>query len=85
MTTNDTGDPLLRLLSTLPLAAPPPAFDRRVRSRCYVALAARPTPSEQRSRFSPIGAAAMNAALVVATFIYAAATGLEAPRLAGIL
>jgi hypothetical protein len=75
MTTNETGDPILQLLARLPSTAPPPAVDARVRSRCHHAL------EKAKSRPPRL----MTAALTMTAGIYAAATVLEALRLAGIL
>jgi hypothetical protein len=85
MTPHDDGDPILRLLSSLPRAVPPAASDQRVRSRCYVALAARHTPSQHRNEFAGIVPRLINAALAITGCIYAAAAGFEALRLAGFL
>jgi hypothetical protein len=85
MTTLDDSDPILRLLSSLPRAVPPEASDQRVRSRCYVALAASHTASEHRSEFPGIVPRVISAALALTGFIYAAAAGFEALRLAGLL
>lgn len=85
MTTNETGDPILRLLAGLPLATPPVALDQRVRARCYLALATRHALPAHRSRFAMIAAGVMNATLAIAAGIYAAAAAFEALRLAGML
>jgi hypothetical protein len=85
MTMNTAGDPILRLLATLPLVTPPVAFDERVRSRCYLALAARSTVPVRRSHLARIAAGAMNATLAIAAGVYAAAAAFEALRLVGML
>jgi hypothetical protein len=85
MTTLDDRDPILRLLSSLPRAVPPKASDQRVRSRCYAVLAASHTPLERRDEFAGIAPRVIDAALALTGFIYAAAAGFEALRLAGLL
>ena len=85
MTTNESGDPILRLLATLPAATPPVAFDERVRSRCYLALTSRHTVPGGRSKTSRISTAIINTALAIAAGVYAVAAAFEALRFARML
>ena len=85
MTTNETRDPILRLLASLPTATPPVTVDQRVRSRCHLALAERQRVPAHSTRSAMIPAGAIDTTLAITAGIYAAAAAVEALRLAGIL
>ena len=85
MKTNDTRDPILRLLAGLPPATPPATLDRRVRSRCHIALERQQRSSAYRSEPGIIPSAVINAALAITAVSYGAAAAFEALQLVGIL
>jgi hypothetical protein len=83
MATNETPDPILRLLSQLPSAVPPAAADLRIRSRCHIVLEQRHVPQAHRLSWPALFSRAVNPALGITGSIYAAAAALEALRLTG--
>jgi hypothetical protein len=83
MTTNEMRDPIFRLLAGLPPATPPATLDRRIRSRCHLALERQHRLPAHRSAIVPAGV--ITATLTIMAGIYAAAAALEALRLAGML
>ena len=85
MKMNETDDPMLRLLGRLPYPKPVAGWDDRVRSRCHFVLA-RQQHAQSHRRERPIHSARiLTALLVITAVIYAAATTLEAMRLARLL
>ena len=85
MTTNEMRDPVLRLLASLPSAAPSAALDQRIRSRCHAVLGRQHRLPAHRRELALIPAGVINATLAITAGIYAAAAALEALRLAGML
>ena len=87
MKTNEMRDPMLRLLANLPPAIPPDTdtLDRRVRSRCHVALERQHRSSAHRRGLVITAAGLVHATLAITAGIYAAAAALEALKLAGML
>lgn len=84
MTPGDATDPIFRMLTRLPSAAPSAASVDRVRARCHAALARRqqqPTHSRQHGAFV---ARILDAALVAALCVYLAEAVREAFRLSSL-
>ena len=85
MKMTETDDPMLRLLGRSHSPKPVAGWDDRVRSRCHFVMA-RQRQAQAHRRERPIHSARMLTALLVITaVIYAAATTLEAMRLAWLL
>lgn len=84
MTTNETTDPILRLLGGLPPPIPQVAAAKRVQLRCRRALERQQrSPARTRAHTTTLSRS-FNATLAVLTGVYAAAAVFEALRLAGI-
>jgi hypothetical protein len=64
MTSNDTNEPILRILSRLPAATPDASRSERVRARCHAVLARRQRKEERARNGAGVAPRVIESALV---------------------